>query len=37
MARPLAYDCDSVIEMAALPFWEDGFGDCIVEDLTQST
>lgn len=35
MSRPISYDRDAVIEMAALQFWEDGFGDCNVEKLTQ--
>lgn len=35
MARPIAYDRDRVIELAARQFWEDGFGDCNVDDLTK--
>jgi len=35
MPRPVTYDRDAVIEMAALQFWEDGFGDCDVETLTR--
>jgi TetR/AcrR family transcriptional repressor of nem operon len=35
MARPVAYDTDKVIELAVQQFWEDGFGDCDVETLTQ--
>jgi len=34
MARPIAYDRDRVIELAARQFWEDGFGACNVDDLT---
>ncbi|OJU16700.1 MULTISPECIES: TetR/AcrR family transcriptional regulator [unclassified Sphingomonas] len=35
MARPIAYDRARVIELAALQFWEDGVGDCNVDDLTR--
>lgn len=35
MSRPITYDREAVVEMAALQFWEDGFGDCNVESLTQ--
>lgn len=36
MPRPVSYDRETVVALATLRFWEDGFADCDVDTLTRA-